>query len=81
MRVGRAALPRPGLARRRHHRARRAVWGVTTDKQRAEDRVKEAERVVQDAAARAGGLVVRFVARAREEIEDVWAEAQSRARN
>jgi len=54
---------------------------VTTDKQRAEDRVKEAERVVQDAAARAGGLVVRFVARAREEIEDVWAEAQSRARN
>lgn len=54
---------------------------MTTDKQRAEDRVKQAERVVEDAAVRAGSFVARFLARAREEIEDVWAEAQSRSRS
>jgi hypothetical protein len=53
---------------------------MATDKQRAEDRVKEAERVMEDAAARAAGFIARFLARTREEIEDIWAEAQSRSR-
>lgn len=53
---------------------------MTTDQQRAEAKVKEAERAMEDAAARASGFVVRALARAREEIEDVWAEAQSRSR-
>ncbi len=53
---------------------------MPTDQQRADEKVTEAERVVADAAARASGFVVRFLARAREEIEDVWAEAQSRSR-
>ncbi|MFZ1995848.1 MAG: hypothetical protein WAU75_17180 [Solirubrobacteraceae bacterium] len=53
---------------------------MTSDQQRAEAKVKEAERIVEDAAARASVFVARCLARAREEIEDVWAEAQSRSR-
>jgi hypothetical protein len=54
---------------------------MTADKQRAEDTLKEAERVVGDAAARAGGMLARLLARTREEIEDIWAEARSRSQN
>lgn len=54
---------------------------MATDKQQAEDKVKEAERVVEDAAARAGDFLARLLARTREEIEDIWAEAQSRSRD
>lgn len=50
---------------------------MATDQQRAEDKVKEAERVVEDVAARAGGFLARLAARTREEIEDMWAEAKS----
>ncbi|MDQ6731518.1 MAG: hypothetical protein M3022_14820 [Actinomycetota bacterium] len=54
---------------------------MATDQQRAEDKVKEAERLVEDAVARAGGFVARALARTREEIEDIWAEAQSASRS
>jgi hypothetical protein len=54
---------------------------MTTDQQRAEDKLKEAERLVEDAAARAGGFLARLVARSREEIEDIWAEARSHSRD
>lgn len=54
---------------------------MTTDKQRAEDKLKEAERVVEDAAVRAAGFLARLLARTREELEDIWAEAQSRSRD
>jgi hypothetical protein len=37
----------------------------------------DVERVAEDLAARASRWVVRFGARAREEMEDIWAEAQS----
>jgi hypothetical protein len=37
----------------------------------------DAERVAEDVAARASRWAVRFAARAREEIEDIWAEAQN----
>lgn len=53
---------------------------MATDQQRAEEKVKEAERLVQDAATRAGSFLARAIARAREEIEDIWAEAQSMSR-
>ncbi len=49
---------------------------MPTDQQRAEEKVNDAERAVQDATARAGSLVVRLLARTREEVEDIWAEAQ-----
>jgi hypothetical protein len=54
---------------------------MATDKQRAEDKILEAERLVADAAARAGGFLARLLARTREELEDIWAEAQSRSRS
>ncbi len=54
---------------------------MATDKQRAQDKVQEAERVVEDAAARATGFVARALARSREEIEDIWAEAKSRSQS
>jgi hypothetical protein len=50
---------------------------VATDQQRAEEKVKHAERLLEDAATRAGGFVARLVARTREEAEDIWAEAKS----
>lgn len=53
---------------------------MPTDQQRAEEKVKDAERVVNDAAARVASFLARFLARAREEAEDVWAEAQSISR-
>lgn len=37
----------------------------------------DAERVAEDLAARASRWAIRFAARAREEFEDIWAEAQS----
>jgi hypothetical protein len=37
----------------------------------------EAEKILDDAVARARATVVRFLARAREETEDIWAEAKS----
>ncbi len=54
---------------------------MPTDQQRAEEKLKETERVVKDAAMRAGGFLVRLLARAREEAEDVWAEAQGISRS
>jgi hypothetical protein len=39
--------------------------------------VDDVERVAEDLAARASRWAVRFAARAREEMEDIWAEAQS----
>jgi len=54
---------------------------MATDQQRAEDKVKEAERLVEDAVARVGGFVARALARTREEVEDIWAEAQSASRS
>ncbi len=54
---------------------------MATDQQRAEEAVKQAEHVVKDAATQAGGLLARLLARAREEVEDVWAEAQSISRS
>jgi redox-regulated HSP33 family molecular chaperone len=53
---------------------------VANDQQRAEEAVKEAERLAKDAATQAGGFLLRVLARAREEVEDVWAEAQSISR-
>lgn len=37
----------------------------------------DAERVAEEFAAHASRWAVRFAARAREEMEDIWAEAQS----
>jgi hypothetical protein len=37
----------------------------------------DVERVAEDLAARASRWAVHFAARAREEMEDIWAEAQS----
>ncbi len=54
---------------------------MATDQQRAEDKVKEAERLVENAMARAGGFAARALARTREEVEDIWAEAQSASRS
>ncbi len=54
---------------------------MATDQQRAEQKVKEAERAVEDATTRAGTFLARLLARSREEIEDIWAEAQSISRN
>ncbi len=54
---------------------------MPTDQQRAEEKVKDAERAVTEAGARAGTFVARLLARTREEIEDVWAEAQSISRS
>jgi F0F1-type ATP synthase membrane subunit b/b' len=54
---------------------------MATDQQRAEEKVKEAERVLEDAAARAGSIVARLLARTREEAEDIWAEAKSLSRS
>lgn len=50
---------------------------MPADQKRAEETVQDAERIVKDAATRAGGFLVKLLARAREEVEDVWAEAQS----
>ncbi len=50
---------------------------MTSDEQRAEEKLRQAERLVAEAAAKAATGLTRFVARTREEIEDVWAEAQS----
>ena len=47
------------------------------DRAQAEDAFHDAERVAEELAARAGRWAVRFAARAREEMEDIWAEAQS----
>lgn len=54
---------------------------MPTDQQRAEEKLTEAERLVKDAAARAGAALVRLLARAREEAEDIWAEAESKRRS
>ncbi len=54
---------------------------MPTDQQRAEEKVKDAERAASEAATRAGTFVARLLARTREEIEDVWAEAQSISRS
>jgi hypothetical protein len=54
---------------------------MPTDQQRAEQKLTEAERLAKDAAARAGGFLVRLAARTREEVEDIWAEAQSLSRS
>ncbi len=54
---------------------------METDQQRAEEKVKDAERAVTEAAERAGTFVARVLARTREELEDVWAEAQSISRS
>ncbi len=54
---------------------------MATDQKRAEDKVKEAERLVENAAAQAGGFLARALARTREEVEDIWAEAQSVSRS
>jgi hypothetical protein len=43
----------------------------------AEQASHDVERVAEDFAARASRWAVRFAARAREEMEDIWAEAQS----
>jgi F0F1-type ATP synthase membrane subunit b/b' len=53
---------------------------MADDQQRAEQKVKEAERFVEEAAARAGSFVARMLARTREEVEDIWAEAKSSSR-
>ncbi len=47
------------------------------DDQRAEEVVGEVERVVSDAAKRASTFLIRLGARAKEEAEDIWAEAKS----
>lgn len=54
---------------------------MATDQQRAEEKVKEAEHRVQATAARAGSVLARVLARTREEMEDIWAEAQSISRS
>lgn len=54
---------------------------MPTDQRRAEKAVQDAERIVKDAAMRASGFVVRLMVRAREEVEDVWAEAKSISRS
>ena len=54
---------------------------MPTDQQRAERAVQDAERIAKDAATRASGFIVRLMARAREEVEDVWAEAKSISRS
>jgi hypothetical protein len=54
---------------------------MPTDQERAADTVSEAERRVQEAATKAGGFLARALARTREEIEDVWAEARSVSRS
>ena len=50
---------------------------MPTDQERAKEKLAEADRVVKDAATRAGSFLVRLLARTREEAEDIWAEAQS----
>jgi hypothetical protein len=40
--------------------------------------VNTAEHTVEEVSARAASWVSTFVARAREELEDIWAEAQSK---
>ncbi len=74
------APPRLGQARQRIPPALKPP-GMASDQQRAEEAVTEAERVVKDAANQAGGLLARLLARTREEVEDVWAEAQSISRS
>jgi hypothetical protein len=54
---------------------------MPTDQQRAEGKVTEVERLAKNAATRTGGLLVRLLARTREEGEDIWAEAQSISRS
>ncbi len=54
---------------------------MPTDQQRAEEAIQDAERIAKEAATRAGGFMIRLLARAREEVEDVWAEAQSISRS
>ncbi len=47
----------------------------------AERAVADAERVAEEWAERIGRWVLRTAARAREEAEDIWAEAQQVRRN
>jgi hypothetical protein len=54
---------------------------ATTDQQRAEEKVGEAERALKDATTRAGDFFIHVLARAREEAEDIWAEARSVSRS
>jgi len=54
---------------------------MATDQQRAEEKVKEAERLVEGAVTRAAGFLAHALARTREELEDIWAEAQSISRS
>lgn len=49
---------------------------MPTDQQRAEEKITETERLFKDASAGAGGVLVRLLARTREEVEDIWGEAQ-----
>jgi hypothetical protein len=53
--------------------------GTTSSGQRKRDRseTQRAEQLVEDWTERFAGWASRAVARGREELEDVWAEAQS----
>lgn len=48
---------------------------MSTDHHCAAEEVTKAERLANEAALRASGFFVRLLARAREEGEDIWAEA------